>query len=198
MIDLLLGVPKQLNDLLTRLSATWAAKLDTLYTAYTATRAGYLDKLNLSGKAVDDAVWTNARAAQLDRVARPPIAMTAPDSSIGVAAANPVQTIIEQLCDSISNNGSNSYSGSGVLTLAMIHNSSGSNYTPTVTITIDGTVVINRALTLNASTAVNLVGCGTDGNIAFEKLHFKTSLEISFTGAASTAVKLYFRYFKAS
>lgn len=66
MIDLLLGVPKQLSDLLTRLSATWAAKLDTLHTAYTAARAGYLDKLNLTGKAVDDAVWTATKAGYLD------------------------------------------------------------------------------------------------------------------------------------
>lgn len=67
MIDLLLGVPKQLSDLLTRLSATWAAKLDTLHDSrLTSARAGYLDKLNLSGKALDDAMWTNAKAGYLD------------------------------------------------------------------------------------------------------------------------------------
>lgn len=67
MIDLLMGVPKQLADLLTRLSATWAAKVDTLHDSrLTAGRAGYLDKLNLAGKATDDAVWTNAKAGYLD------------------------------------------------------------------------------------------------------------------------------------
>lgn len=67
MIDLLLGIPKQLDDLLARLSAPWAAKLDAIHTGLSAgTRMANLDKLALTGKATDDAVWTNAHA---DKVA---------------------------------------------------------------------------------------------------------------------------------
>lgn len=67
MIDFLAGVPGKLNTLLNRLTATWAAKLDTLHDSrLTSARAGYMDKLNVVGKVVDDAVWTPARAAQLD------------------------------------------------------------------------------------------------------------------------------------
>lgn len=199
MIDLLAGVPKQLADLLTRLTATWAAKLDTLHDSrLTSARAGYLDKLNLSGKATDDTIYTTARAAQLDRVARPPIAMITPDNVIGYAIVNPDTAVVGQLCDSINNNGSHSYSGSGVLTLAMIHNASGALYSPTVTITIDGTTVISRALTLASGTSANLVGCGSGGNIAFEQVHFKTSIAISFSGGSSASVIVYFRYWKAS
>lgn len=62
------GATGRLKVLVDRLSAAWAAKLDTLHTNYTAARAGYLDKLNLAGKATDDAVWTNARAALLDNI----------------------------------------------------------------------------------------------------------------------------------
>lgn len=47
MIDFLAGVPGKLKTLLDRLSATWAAKVDTLHdTRLTATRAGYLDRLD--------------------------------------------------------------------------------------------------------------------------------------------------------
>lgn len=67
MIDLLSGIPKQLNDLLVRLSSTWAAKIDTLHDSrLTAIRAAYLDNLNLSGKALDDTVWTDTKAGHID------------------------------------------------------------------------------------------------------------------------------------
>lgn len=56
MIESLLSLPKQVTDmvtnmttLLTRLSATWAGKLDSLRAGLSDTRMAYLDKLNITG-----------------------------------------------------------------------------------------------------------------------------------------------------
>jgi hypothetical protein len=59
MLGFLAGVPGKLKTLTDRLSATWAAKLDTLHDArLTATRAGYIDRL-------DAAISTRATPAQV-------------------------------------------------------------------------------------------------------------------------------------
>ncbi len=67
MLDFLAGVPGRLKTLTDRLSATWAAKLDTLHDSrLTSARAGYLDKLNVSGSVANGADWTATRAGYLD------------------------------------------------------------------------------------------------------------------------------------
>jgi hypothetical protein len=69
-MQFLLGLPGKVQTLLTRLSATWAAKLDTLAANYTTTRAGKLDNLDAAitttapaATALSTAVWTSALAA---------------------------------------------------------------------------------------------------------------------------------------
>lgn len=70
-MDFLLGVPGKLKTLLDRLSSTWAAKLDTLYTDYTAARATKLSSLDaaITSRAAA-ATWTSALATYLADVAR--------------------------------------------------------------------------------------------------------------------------------
>ena len=74
-IGILVQVSNWVGALNTRLSSTWAAKLDTLNTNYTATRAGYIDNLDAAistraaaSTALSNATWTSTRAAALDNL----------------------------------------------------------------------------------------------------------------------------------
>jgi len=67
MLGFLAGLPGKLKTLTDRLSATWASKLDTLHDSrLTAARAGYLDKLNISGNVANGTDYTATRAGYLD------------------------------------------------------------------------------------------------------------------------------------
>lgn len=73
---LLLGIPAQLKTLVTRLSATWAAKVDTLATDWTTARAAKVDNLDTTmssraaaATALTNATWTDARASYLANLA---------------------------------------------------------------------------------------------------------------------------------
>lgn len=70
-MDILFGVPGKLKTLTDRLSATWAAKLDTLATNYTTARAALIDNIDAAvTTAADAAAWTSALAALLGSAAR--------------------------------------------------------------------------------------------------------------------------------
>lgn len=66
MLGFLAGVPGKLNTLLTRLSETWASKLDTLSANFTATIAGRIDAAISSRAAASD--YTSSRAGYLDKL----------------------------------------------------------------------------------------------------------------------------------
>jgi len=70
-MDFLLGVLGKLKTLADRLSATWAAKLDTLATNYTTARAALIDNIDAAVTTVASAAtWTSALATILATAAR--------------------------------------------------------------------------------------------------------------------------------
>lgn len=76
MLGFLAGVPGKLKALNDRLTSTWAAKLDALRTGLTDVRMGYLDKLNITGKAASSAE-VGACAQKTDPSLAPPILLCA-------------------------------------------------------------------------------------------------------------------------
>jgi hypothetical protein len=196
MIDFLLGVPGKLKTLIDLLSATWAAKLDTLHDSrITAARAGYLDKLNLSGKATDDAVWTNARAGYLDKVnidptRDAPIAANFPTPLTDGAGSNApyinnfdyrmVMGCVQATTTSAALVDVVNITGSGVLNFVVT--GSGGGY-PQIQIIIDGVTVVDLTGTSSAATARVIVGAvfgstTAPTGITFDQIPFKSSLVI--------------------
>lgn len=122
MIESLLSLPKQVADvttnlttLLTRLSATWAAKLDALRTGLTDVRMGYLDKLNVTGNvasAADVAGMMRVKAIYRGGITIPS-GQTTGSASIG-GTVDPSKCIVAFLGKSGGNSGFSVHSGASI------------------------------------------------------------------------------------
>lgn len=74
-LGILVQVSNWVDELRTRLSSTWAAKVDTLATDYTTARAAKIDNLDAAvttraaaSTALSNATWTSTRAGALDTI----------------------------------------------------------------------------------------------------------------------------------
>jgi hypothetical protein len=219
MIDFLLGVPGKLKTLTDRLTATWAAKLDTLHDSrLTATRAGYLDKLNLSGKATDDAVWTNARAGYLDKLnidptRDAPIATNFPTPLTSGAGANApsmdtfdyrtVMGCVQATTTSATLVDAVNITGSGVLNFVVTGTNSGGGGYPQIQIIIDGVTIVDFTGASSPSSARVIVG-GVVGSstvptcITFDQIPFKSSLVIRHRNTSSNTTTTYYKLRRTS
>lgn len=204
MIDFLAGVPGKLKTLIDRLTSTWAAKLDTLHdTRITSTRAGYLDKLNLAGKATDDATWTNARAAYLDNINRVPTAGT----SIGVGqrpeSDNSADIFLSRQFPAVDGSGTVlNISGRGVLTFLAAQHTSNTGST-SFDLIIDGSTLmtINVATLRGVQAMVGALVAGEDGGGAIyntvvsgvpcEQIRYNTSLQVT---SSTSSGRVYYKY----
>lgn len=200
MIDFLAGVPGKLKTLIDRLTSTWAAKLDTLHdTRLTVARAGYLDKLNLAGKATDDATWTNARAAYLDNINRAPTsagAVTGPGQR-GETTASSALYLARQFPVVAGSGTILNVSGRGVCTfLACMHatNTGSTSFNLIIDGTTIMTVVVSTGYGVTAMIGGLVAGDNGDANygatyaellsgVPCEQIRFETSLQVTSSSA---------------
>ena len=216
MIDFLLGVPGKLKTLTDRLTSTWAAKLDTLHDSrLTATRAGYLDKLNLSGKATDDAVWTSARAGYLDKVnidptrdapiaADFPVPLTSGADTYAPYINNfdyrMVMGCVQATTTSTSLVDVVNITGSGVLNFVV---AGASNSTLQIQVIIDGVTVADLTGTGSALYARVIVGAVIGSTtvptgITFDQIPFKSSLVIKHRNTSGATTTTYYKLRRTS
>jgi len=193
---MLAGVPGKLKTLIDRLTATRAANLDKL-DANITTRAA-------SATALSNAVWSDARAGKLDKIdgieadaqyctddptSRPPIAGGLPSFAATVFGSFDTGGIVETLAAG----GVHSYTGAGVIELVGITNSSGSSVAASITVTIDGVVAFSYSGTVVSGAGRFCAGVLKDSILAFSRVPFRQSLQISCTG-----LPVVYRYYKVA
>lgn len=196
MWTMLAGVPGKLKTLIDRLTATRAANLDKL-DANITTRAP-------ASTALTNAVWSDARAGKLDKIdgieadaqfctddptSRPPVAGGLPFNVSAVSAVG-IQDVAP---DRVAAGSSHSYSGAGVLEMAALHNSSGSGVAGSVTVTIDGAVVLSWSGSVPANSATVCAGCIVGDSFSLGRVPFRSSLQIACTGLDAR-----YRYYKVA
>lgn len=195
------SIPGLVQTVLDRLTATRAGLIDNLDAAITSRAA--------AATALSNAVWTSARADQLDAVAQErPLATggllggptltgdsgsLAQMSVLGLSLVSTASTLDVDVVN---------YAGPGVLSFLMGHigSAGGGGF---ITVTIDGVVAF--AGTTNIGTgAYNrkcLVGShayfnAANGAIAFEDIPFSTSLRIQHRAASGSSINTIYRYRK--
>ena len=213
-----MGIPGKLKTLTDRLTSTWAAKLDTLHDSrITSARAGYLDKLNITGVVPSANDYTATRAGYIDKlnitgvVSREdtplldiPIAsgLMATSANIigGSVGGFAIGVTATTLAATTSNQDIINYTGQGVLQLVAV------NVTAAVAVTVDviiDGVTVGTATTGAASlSAVCPVGAMTVTAdfqaIALDSVPFKTSLQVRIRAASSTTANYAFKYRKTA
>ena len=217
MIGILLGIPGKLQTLLTRITSTGGANLDSKLDATVSSRAA-------ASTALSTVQWTNDRAVYLDVLNTGGIAqeanpmLAAPKASAFVTNENfaPTQQI-NLRAHGLTRFQTNSstyvsainYTGSGVLLFLAPQNAdSGTAAKTACKLTIDGVVVeeqtVSAATYTLASTMVGSCIMETGGSIvagyAPEPIPFKTSIKIEVKDAnAGTGVaQCYYRLYKVT
>lgn len=185
MWTMLAGVPGKLKTLLDRLTVTRAANLDKL-DANITTRAP-------ASTALTNAVWSDARAGRLDKIdgleadaqyctddptSRPPIAGGLP-SNVSAVTSLRLQGVAP---NTITAGSSHSYTGAGVLEMVALENNSGGSVAGTLTVTIDGAVVLSWSGSVPASSATVCAGCIVGDSFSLGRVPFRASMQISCTG----------------
>jgi len=207
MLGFLAGLPGQLATLTTRLSATWAAKLDTVAGLVTSTWAAKLDALaanftsTISGR-IDAAITT--RAPDTSPLLTPPKAngmvmysQTNGQVQMGALISASWPWWISHASGNVGTTFADvvNATGAGVVDFAAVQLAvSGSSATLYMDIIIDGATVISFA----ASSIGNGVGAGAiligsvGGNQTygftpvFEPIPYKTSLQIRVKSSSAT------------
>ncbi len=209
-MDFLYGIPGKLNTLLTRLSSIWAAKVDTLHdTRLTSARAGYLDKLNITGNVASATDWTPARAAKLDTVALESSPQLAPPIAAGFTTN---ATYSDSITDSssvaewvggaqLSMSTTTSFqslvniSGAGVLNFCVLLSTT--VYTFYYKVIIDGVTLIDTSMSINKWAVIAGVFKSKNGDplaIALDQIPFKQSLVIQVRHSAAASVSGAIKY----
>lgn len=195
------SIPGLVQTVLDRLTATRAGLIDNLDAAIT-TRAA-------AATALSSAIWTSARADQLDAVAQErPLAA---GGLLGGATATGDNGSLAQLSVfglSLATTASTldvdvvNYTGPGVLSFLEGHIGSvaGGGF---ITVTIDGVVAFAGATNIGSGAYNRKCIVGThayfnavNGTICFEDIPFKTSLRIQHRAAAGSRIHTIYRYRK--
>ncbi|MDD3676530.1 hypothetical protein [Thauera propionica] len=189
------GVSGRVKKLLDRLTATRAANLDKL-DANVTTRAP-------AATALSNAVWTNTRAEMLDKVAGiesnlqycadDPSSLPPKAGGISVSAAISGAVNFSGIANAMAINTTHSYAGAGVIELLALYNVTGSAVTASITVTIDGQEVYSYSGSVAPSSGRYVVGVMRGDLLAFGRVPFRQSIQISCTGLSA-----FYRYYKVA
>lgn len=197
-----------LRDLLdNRLTTARAAKLDNLDAAvstraaadtavsnanYTATRAGYLDHLNMAaGKiaAAEDSPLLDVPIANgLVGEATTAVSSTNMGLVSGVSQAGTNSTTLANVVN---------YTGQGVLEFCTTYKPANATATARQVIIIDGVTVSDLTTTTNQYAFVTGAGAFIPGSapvIALSQIPFKASLQIQHSSSDGTSIGTYYKY----